>query len=698
MQNSLLKTYHRNIIGTLLTMLCISVVIIVCLSVYAIDYTAKNEKNDLSEILNAEAQNKASSIMLWLDNIKNETNKFTTQNIIQAYYASFSDYQDKENKDLSHKELEDISQDNDVNEENQNIEDIVLRFITKQGFTNAAVYDKEKVLYTSQNLPTLSQEQNVLLSNAFELEKGIFSPIYQSEQGLIISLAYPIFAPEQTLDQTSDQTSDQVSDQASGQTSEKEKGIPIAVLLLDIPVKNKLTELLITTKQEIPSTNRLMQWTNETVQDIDLRNNSVYSITGWQTPKDTALPFMERQNQLGNAVYSLGIPINDYNLLMVYEVPAYFVKDLYNEFSSNIILMSEVGIGIVVLIILFSWYFLIVLNRKKLEKKMLKLYNDINTKEQLLNSVNSTLQDGLVFTDNLGNIQYANTGFANMIHHSADSLMGFKMMNFLHPDVAECLQRQIDKVVKSKSTYIFEEKFTIRNKTLYLQSMCTPYFGMQNEVIGVVSIYRDMTDISLEREAEQKRIEQLIQCFTRAIELLNPYLCGHSLALGTLALSLAKNLNCSLQEEKTIHLAASLSQIGMIGLPQELLNKKEQLTDKERELLYTHTTRSVNILKDFDFGLPVQIAIEQMNENMDGSGYPKGLHGEEINFLSRILNISNAFCAMLRPRIYRNPKTIDETLNILDSNKDKYDSRILNALYAYIVTEEGKDFVKNLQN
>ncbi len=680
MQNPLLKTYHRSITGILLTTLCISILSIYYISTYVIEHIAKNEENALSLVLESEAKNKASTLTHWLDSIKNETQKFTNENTLRAYSSRHLIHnQKKENGELPTWAIQD---DEKVNTQQRDfIEDNILKFITEQGFSNATIYDAkmQNLLHISEKLPQISPEQNILLRNTLTIKKATYSPIYVGQQGLIINLAYPIFTPDQ----------------------ESKENIPVAVLLLEIPVKEALTRLLSTEKQQNPSTNRLMQWTKESdaiLQYIDVRNDSIYSIASWQTKLGAKLPFMERQNPRGNAVYSLGIPLNGYDMLVAYEVPTYFVKDSYSEFSSNIMFMSGISALLVVFITLFGWYFLRLYNEKKLEKKMLMLYDEINTKEQLLNSVNSTLQDGLVLTDSLGNIQYSNTSFANMVHHQVDSLLGYKMINILHSDVANCLQSQINKVINSKSTHIFEEKFTIHNKIYYIQSMCTPYFGMHNEVVGVVSVYRDMTEILLERETEQKRIENLIQAFTRVIELVNPYLGGHSLALATLAVRLAKELKCTLEEEKTLHLAATLSQIGMIGLPRALLNKKEELTDKERRVLYTHTTRASIILKDFDFGLPVQSAIEQMNENMDGSGYPKALQGEEINFLSRILNVANAFCAMLRPRIYRQSKSIEETFAILDKQKDKYDIRVLTVLYAYVASDEGKEFVNTLQS
>ncbi len=111
----------------------------------------------------------------------------------------------------------------------------------------------------------------------------------------------------------------------------------------------------------------------------------------------------------------------------------------------------------------------------------------------------------------------------------------------------------------------------------------------------------------------------------------------------------------------------------------------------------THVDRTCAILADFDFGLPVQQTIRQMYENMDGSGYPEHLKGEEISFLSRILSVSNVFCAILRPRVYRKAKTLKETLMLLDKDKHMFDPKVIAALHAYYATEDGKKFIMQLQ-
>lgn len=85
-----------------------------------------------------------------------------------------------------------------------------------------------------------------------------------------------------------------------------------------------------------------------------------------------------------------------------------------------------------------------------------------------------------------------------------------------------------------------------------------------------------------------------------------------------------------------------------------------------------------------------------MNEFMDGSGYPEKLHGNEIGICGRILSVANTFCALIRPRSYRNAKSVDVALNILESESAKYDQHVVHALREYLKTPAGEKFVRSL--
>ena len=109
-----------------------------------------------------------------------------------------------------------------------------------------------------------------------------------------------------------------------------------------------------------------------------------------------------------------------------------------------------------------------------------------------------------------------------------------------------------------------------------------------------------------------------------------------------------------------------------------------------------HVEYAREALHGIDFELPVLETICQMNELMDGSGYPEHLKGDQIDIHARILAVANTFCALLRPRAYRNAKTVEEALGILEEAHAKYDQEVVQALRAFLKTPAGERFVAGL--
>lgn len=123
---------------------------------------------------------------------------------------------------------------------------------------------------------------------------------------------------------------------------------------------------------------------------------------------------------------------------------------------------------------------------------------------------------------------------------------------------------------------------------------------------GVVSVYSDITDLVLAQQRAQHMITQTVAVFVRAIEAVDPYLCGQSTFTAQLAVALAYCLGLNNAETvATLRTAASLSQIGMIQLPRELLTKSGALSPAEREELHRHVEYARRALEGIDFGLPV---------------------------------------------------------------------------------------------
>ena len=108
--------------------------------------------------------------------------------------------------------------------------------------------------------------------------------------------------------------------------------------------------------------------------------------------------------------------------------------------------------------------------------------------------------------------------------------------------------------------------------------------------------------------------------------------------------------------------AAELHDVGKIGVKGEVLNKRQALSDEEYEHIKAHPRISEKMLKDVGLLAPVRPLIRAHHERFDGRGYPDGLAGEDIPFLSRILAVADSFDAMRTNRPYRDMLSQEEGL------------------------------------
>lgn len=191
-------------------------------------------------------------------------------------------------------------------------------------------------------------------------------------------------------------------------------------------------------------------------------------------------------------------------------------------------------------------------------------------------------------------------------------------------------------------------------------------------------------------------MQQTIDALVRTIEETDPYLAGHSRFMSALAGLLARSMNLSDTSVATVEAAANLSQIGKMFVPKDILNKPGALTNEEKQTMEEHVEHSRRVLQNIEFDLPIVEAIYEMNERLDGTGYPRHLEGDSIGIHARILAVANAFTAMARPRSYRNALSLSQVLAILKEQGDSYDQNVVDALAIILTTSAGERLVNTL--
>lgn len=176
-----------------------------------------------------------------------------------------------------------------------------------------------------------------------------------------------------------------------------------------------------------------------------------------------------------------------------------------------------------------------------------------------------------------------------------------------------------------------------------------------------------------------------IHALTATIDTKDHYTFNHSNNVAYYASELAMALGRTPESAEIVREAALLHDIGKIGIDESILNKTGKLTQDEMSLMREHVSKSVSIishLPSLDYVIP---AVLGHHERFDGTGYPRGLRGEDIPLLARILCVADAFDAMLSTRSYKKGLPVEEALTRLEANSGtQFDPRLVDRFVALI--------------
>jgi putative nucleotidyltransferase with HDIG domain len=174
-------------------------------------------------------------------------------------------------------------------------------------------------------------------------------------------------------------------------------------------------------------------------------------------------------------------------------------------------------------------------------------------------------------------------------------------------------------------------------------------------------IQRTLEDEILQRTHElrdlniqlKNALESTVNALGVIVAQKDPYTAGHSERVAHIAMALGHAMGLPKNRIETLRVAGNLHDIGKISVPEEILNKPGRLTPEEYEQVKIHPETGFDILKDIPFHGPVAEIVLQHHERYDGTGYPRGLKGDETLLEARILSVADIYEALTSDRPYR---------------------------------------------
>lgn len=183
--------------------------------------------------------------------------------------------------------------------------------------------------------------------------------------------------------------------------------------------------------------------------------------------------------------------------------------------------------------------------------------------------------------------------------------------------------------------------------------------------------------------ALQEMFNATVQTMALAVEIRDPYTAGHQTRVAALACAIAQKMGLPNDQVETIRYAGLLHDIGKIRIPAAIMNRPGKLLPVEREIIHIHPQVGYDLLKNIPFPWPIAEIVYQHHEKLNGSGYPRGLYGDEILLEAQVIAVADLTEAESSHRPYRPTMGIESALTEIEKHRGTlYDERVVDACLA----------------
>ncbi len=219
---------------------------------------------------------------------------------------------------------------------------------------------------------------------------------------------------------------------------------------------------------------------------------------------------------------------------------------------------------------------------------------------------------------------------------------------------------------------------TIQGETFHYNITIEPMQNKAGESTGITCSSVDITDIV-------EAYDATIEGWSMALELRDQETEGHTLRVAEMAVQMAESLGVGEEELVHIRRGALLHDIGKIGIPDSILLKPGKLTDEEWEIMKQHPIFAYNMLSEIAYLAPALDIPYCHHEKWDGTGYPRGLEGEQIPLAARIFAVIDVWDALLSDRPYRNAWPEEKVRDYIRAQAGThFDPAVVDAFFAIV--------------
>jgi len=296
-----------------------------------------------------------------------------------------------------------------------------------------------------------------------------------------------------------------------------------------------------------------------------------------------------------------------------------------------------------------------------------------------------------------GRILYVSPACETILGFAPDELVGRISFELIHEDERAFIAN-LFKGNRYDMTYTVSYRALHKEgHYVWLESSARAIIDRENrDLIEIQTSSRDITerkkaDRALQESHEnlQEAYQRTIEGWVRALDLRDRETEGHTQRVTELTLKVAKTLGFSDEELTHIRRGALLHDMGKMAIPDDILQKPGPLTEAEWERMRLHPNYAYEMLSPISYLLPSLDIPYCHHERWDGSGYPRGLKGEEIPLVARLFAIVDVWDALSSDRPYRKPLPRADVIAFLrEKSGELFEPRLVDVFLAVIEAEK----------
>lgn len=271
-------------------------------------------------------------------------------------------------------------------------------------------------------------------------------------------------------------------------------------------------------------------------------------------------------------------------------------------------------------------------------------------------------------TDSRGIITYVNKPFCEVSLYKEEELLGKSHNITRSPHVNKEVYRELWETIKNKKIWRgMIENSAKDGSSYFVDTTIVPILGASGEVLEYISIRTDITAEVKLREDVLVTQKEILHTFGELGEWRSQETGEHVRRVSLFSGVLARAYGCEQDDVDLLMMASPMHDIGKVVIPDRILLKPGKLTEDEFVHMKEHTTYGWKIFDHSRQKLLKAVAIisHEHHEKWDGTGYPRGLKGEEIHLFGRITAICDVFDALSSDRVYKKAWSIEETLEYI---------------------------------